>query len=89
MSTSDPYRATLRDRLAHGLANLALRLATREYRAYVGLVVSLGRREVPGVLLRGDERARRPERIRANPEQYFAEAREKARAEAIRRMERG
>lgn len=39
------YRVTLRDRLAHRLANAAIRLATRPYRGYLTTVVGLGHKE--------------------------------------------
>jgi len=49
-----PYRVTWRDRLAHTLANAALRLATKEYRAYVSVLVHLGEQALPEALAHDD-----------------------------------
>lgn len=37
-----PYKVTMRDRLAYRLANLALRLASKEYRAFITVTVHKG-----------------------------------------------
>lgn len=47
---SRAYRVTWRDRLARRLANAALRIASREYRAYVTVLIDLGRKILPGEL---------------------------------------
>lgn len=40
------YRVVARDKVAHALANLALRVGTAEYRAYIAALMRLGEREL-------------------------------------------
>ena len=42
-----PWEVKLRDRVAYYLAKAALRLASREYRAYLTIVYKVGQRNLP------------------------------------------
>lgn len=43
---SEEYQVTWRDRLSRALANAALRIASREYRAYVTVLIDVGRKHL-------------------------------------------